>query len=269
MTSKNHLARVPLNRLSVRSYFPWLTWWCVVLLVLSCSAARPHFAAGFSHFSWNDSSADAYIVNTKTSHIGILGSDPNGKRVGSFANLRTYFDRAGVKLAFATNGGMFHADYQPVGLLVQDGVERSPINLKSGDGNFFLKPNGVFVISHNGRAAIVRSEKFRGLDQGVSAATQSGPLLVIDGRVNPAFKRGSTNRFVRSGVGIIDPHTVVFAISNKAINFWDFAYLFRDVLGCKNALYLDGVISKFYLPGREAPEDRGDFGVLIAVTENR
>jgi uncharacterized protein YigE (DUF2233 family) len=34
---------------------------------------------------------------------------------------------------------------------------------------------------------------------------------------------------------------VVFAISEKAVNFYDFAMMFKQEFGCQNALYLDGV----------------------------
>jgi uncharacterized protein YigE (DUF2233 family) len=253
--------------LSGRSYPYRLIWPCVAVLLLSCGMAKRRLDCGISHLPWNGASADAYVVNTKTSRIGVYGSDQSSKKFGSFASLQDYCDHTGRKLAFATNGGMFHADYKPVGLLVEDGIERSPLNLGSGDGNFFLKPNGVFLVSDDGTAAIVRSEKFPRSRHGVRAATQSGPLLVIDGKINPAFKEGSANRFVRSGVGVIDSHTVIFAISNEPVNFWDFAHLFRDVLRCKNALYLDGAISKFYLPGTKFAEGEA-FGVLIGVTEN-
>ena len=44
---------------------------------------------------------------------------------------------------------------------------------------------------------------------------------------------------------------MVFAISETPVNFHTFARLFRDRIGCRNALYLDGTISQFY--------DQGDF----------
>ncbi len=144
-------------------------------------------------------------------------------------------------------------------------LKRSPLNLESGDGNFFLKPNGVFLLADDGTADITKSEDFQRSRNRVRAATQSGPLLLIDGKINSAFKEGSTNRFVRSGVGLIDSHTVVFVISNEPVNFWDFAQFFRDVLRCRKALYLDGAISKFYLPGYSAGGN--GFGVLIGVAE--
>lgn len=244
-----------------------LVWPCVAVLLFSCGMAKRRLPSGLSHLTRNATSADAYVVNTKTSRISVYAADPSGNRLANFANLQRYFDNTGRKLSFATNGGMFHPDYKPVGLLIEDGVERSPLNLLSGEGNFFLKPNGVFLVADEGAAAVVRSEDYSRSRRKVRVATQSGPLLVINGKINSAFKEGSANRYVRSGVGVIDSHTVVFAISNQPVNFWDFAHLFRDVLGCKNALYLDGAISKFYLSGAKSAEGQ-EFGVLIGVTEN-
>ena len=245
-------------------YFSCLS---VLALSISCVQSGRRTNLGLSSISWSDLSADLYVVNTRASRIKVYESNASGKRFRTFKGLRDSVEVVGARLAFATNGGMFHTDYAPVGLLVQDGVERSPLNLQSGDGNFYLKPNGVFLVSDDGAAAIVTSESFAQFRRGVETATQSGPLLVIDGQINPAFQVGSTNRFVRSGVGVIDPHTVVFAISKKPVNFWDFSHFFRDVLGCKNALYLDGVISKFYVPGSKEFDVDGEFGVLIAVME--
>jgi uncharacterized protein YigE (DUF2233 family) len=240
---------------------------CVSAVVGACVSSGRRVDGGLSRVSWSDSSADVYVVDTRVSRIGVFASSAVGNRLTTFDDVRRLVDGAGARLTFATNGGMFHADYSPVGLLVQDGVERSPLNLQSGEGNFYLKPNGVFLVSADRTAAIVPSEEYAARGRDVDTATQSGPLLVVDGQINAAFTPGSNSRFVRSGVGVIDPHTVVFAISKKPVNFWDFSRLFRDVLGCRNALYLDGVISRFYVPGSDEFGEGGDFGVLIGVME--
>lgn len=52
------------------------------------------------------------------------------------------------------NGGIFEPGFVPSGLLVQDGVELTPINRNNGEGNFFLKPNGVFLPGPKGAAVI-------------------------------------------------------------------------------------------------------------------
>ena len=96
-------------------------------------------------------------------------------------------------------------------------------------------------------------------------ATQSGPMLVIDGAIHSAFKKGSINVNIRNGVGILPDNKIVFAISKEEINFYDFAEYFKN-LGCKNALYLDGFVSRMYLPEKNLSATDGAFGVIIGVS---
>jgi len=168
----------------------------------------------------------------------------------------------------ATNGGMYNPDNSPEGLLIEDGTELAQVNTKSGDGNFYLRPNGIFYIDDNANAYISETENYIAKALKVKQATQSGPLLVINNRIHPAFKRGSDNRKIRSGVGIINERHVVFIISIQPVNFYDFATLFKDIYSCADALFLDGVISKMYLKDLNPNERGGDFGTIISVTKN-
>jgi uncharacterized protein YigE (DUF2233 family) len=93
-------------------------------------------------------------------------------------------------------------------------------------------------------------------------------MLVINGKIHPAFKKGSTKLNIRNGVGILPNNNVVFAISKTEINFYDFAEYFQQ-LGCKNALYLDGFVSRMYLPEKNWTQTDGNFGVLIGVTKKK
>jgi len=239
----------------------------ILTVMLACSSATRHFDLGYSRVTMGDLSADVFVADTRADHIQIIGRNASSHRSGSFIDLDRSMSMVGTKLLFATNGGMFHANYDPVGLLIQDGVEKNPINLNQGEGNFFLMPNGVFVVTADEKVAVIRSDRpLRSLAK-VRSATQSGPLLVIDGKINPAFKANSQNRFVRSGVGVINSHTVVFVLSGRPISFWDFAQIFKRSFRCKDALYLDGAISKFYIPGHgQTPQD-DQYGVLIGVTQ--
>ena len=98
-------------------------------------------------------------------------------------------------------------------------------------------------------------------------ATQSGPMLLVDGEVHPEFKDGSANINIRNGIGILPNGGVVFSISNQPVNLYDFAMHFKNK-GCKNALYLDGFVSKMYLPSAgKAGSERDRFGVMIAVVK--
>jgi uncharacterized protein YigE (DUF2233 family) len=83
------------------------------------------------------------------------------------------------------------------------------------------------------------------------------------------LQKGSANVNIRNGVGILPDNKIVLAISKEEINLYDFAEYFKN-LGCKNALYLDGFVSRMYLPEKDLNTTDGDFGVIIGVsTKNR
>lgn len=146
------------------------------------------------------------------------------------------------------NAGMFHADGSPVGLCIADSLEVTPLNTAEGQGNFFLKPNGVFAVTATG-AIVTRTEAWAAASpQDVRMATQSGPLLVDEGKIHPAFRENSPNKLTRNGVGVTTQGAVCFAISSGPVNLHDMATLFRDALNCPDALYLDGTVSAMHLP---------------------
>lgn len=167
----------------------------------------------------------------------------------------------------AMNAGMYDAELNAIGLLVEDGRELKALNLRDGPGNFHLKPNGVFGIDRMGRARVMDSAKARDAD--FAYATQSGPMLVFDGRLHPAFQPDGRSRYRRNGVGVRADGLVVLAISRGTVSFGAFARLFRDELGCPNALFLDGAVSA--LAGPDGPIVGGTFpaGPVLVVDRKR
>ena len=173
---------------------------------------------------------------------------------GTFAAVNTALEAKGETLAFAMNAGMFHRDLAPVGLYVENGQEMARLVTSDGPGNFGLLPNGVFCVGEG--FSVIESRTFKEAPPACRFATQSGPMLVIDGALHPRFLAGSDSYNYRNGVGVAEDGRALFAISNDEVNFHAFARYFRDVLGVKNALFLDGSISRLY-----APElDRDDLG---------
>lgn len=162
------------------------------------------------------------------------------------------------------NGGMYKKDNSPQGLYIENQKVVSPLDTSSGTGNFYLKPNGVFYIKTDNTTGICTTENFT--TNHIKYATQSGPMLLINGEIHPAFKQGSSNLNIRNGVGILQNGTVIFAMSKEQINFYDFADYFKR-RGCKNALYLDGLVSRTYLPSDKWLQTDGDFGVIIGVAK--
>ena len=194
-------------------------------------------------------------------------NDSEGMKFGNFNKLEKDLNNQGKELVFATNGGMYMEDQNPLGLYIEEGQAKRKINLvREAYGNFYLQPNGVFSISENNTAAITESTKFENKD--TRFATQSGPMLLIDGKIHPKLNKGSSNLHVRNAVGILPDQTILFAMSKKPINFYDFAMYYKN-LGCENALYLDGFVSKTYLPSEDWKQTSGNFGVIIAEIQNR
>ena len=205
----------------------------------------------------------AYIVDSKTQDLQLFWKNDKGEILKSIQELKSYVERKNKKLVFAMNGGMYMANNNPLGLYIQEQHLYAPLNTRSGKGNFYTKPNGVFYITTDNLVRICKTGDFVKNDK-IKYATQSGPMLVIDGQIHSAFKLGSTSLYIRNGVGILPDNRIVFAMSKKEINFYDFAKYFQN-LGCKNALYLDGFVSRTYLPEKNWAQTDGDFGVMFGV----
>mgnify|MGYP000923947016 CR=1 FL=1 len=236
-----------------------LTAWILLLSWPATAAAascRPviHQAARFTVCS----------VDLKTEDLRLFWRSGTGQPYRSTRALEGELATRGLRLAFAMNAGMFEADGAPVGLYVEDGTRFRPANTATGPGNFHLKPNGVFFWN-GGRAGIFETGRFLKEKPAADFATQSGPMLVIDGKLHPAFLADSTSFKVRNGVGIASDGEVVFAISETAVTFHSFATLFRDVLGCRNALFLDGSVSVLFTPERGHPAFASAIGPIVGV----
>ena len=171
--------------------------------------------------------------------LALYNLDGDGKPYGSFRALATALEASGKALRFAMNGGMYDDALKPIGLYVEAGQEQKRLNWAGGSGNFHLKPNGVFWLKGN-EGGVMETGAYAKAGLSPNYATQSGPMLVIDGKLHPRFIEDGTSRKWRNGVCVVDRHTAIFAISEQRVNFHDFGRLFRDELGCRDALFLDG-----------------------------
>ena len=196
----------------------------------------------------HDGQSYAICEATAGDDLQLFLTGADGRPVGTFDRLRDRVEAGGERLVFAMNGGMYHSDRAPVGLYVEGGRERAPIVTTEGPGNFGLLPNGVFCIAAES-FAVVESRAFAAMPPACTYATQSGPMLVIDGALHPRFLADSDSRYIRNGVGVsADGQRAIFAISDAPVNFHEFARLFRDGLGLPNALYFDGKVSRLFAP---------------------
>ena len=207
----------------------------------------------------------SYTVNPKKLNVEFYWKNKNGENFKNAENLKLWLKTQKKELVFATNGGMYKKDISPQGLYIENQIEKIEIDTSKGNGNFYLKPNGVFYITTAKKPNICLTNDF--VNNGkIKYATQSGPMLVINGEIHSAFKANSTNLNIRNGVGILPNNEIIFAMSKKEINFYEFAKYFKN-LGCKNALYLDGFVSRTYLPEKKWIQTDGDFGVIIGVSK--
>lgn len=164
----------------------------------------------------------------------------------------------------AMNAGMFESDLSPVGLYIENGQTLKRANTRKGPGNFHLKPNGIFFIDKAG-AGIMETSRYLNEGRSPLFATQSGPMLVIGGALHPRFDANGTSMKIRNGVGVKNAKTVVFAISEEKVSFGAFARLFRDRLGCRNALFLDGSVSALRVPALNRFGQTRALGPMVAV----
>lgn len=222
-------------------------------LAVECQSAK---VAG-NGFTWCE-------VDPAREDLRLFLRDDGGEVLGGFDAVE---DAAGRGLAMAMNAGMYHDDRRPVGLYIEEGQEIAPLVTREGPGNFGLLPNGVFCIE-DGRARVIESLRFAAARPACRFATQSGPMLVIDGALHPRFLPDSTSRFIRNGVGTsADGRRVIFAISDNAVTFHEFGTFFRDVIGVPQALYFDGSVSRLHAPGIGRSDPGRRLGPIVGVLE--
>ncbi len=237
------------------------------ILILFCALIILLFS-GFNAYKNKKITDEAFLtykVDLRKQDFKLYWKDDKGQPFRSIKNLKDWLQTQNEQLVFAMNAGMYLKDNSPQGLFIQNQQTLKPVDTTSGNGNFYLKPNGVFYTTKDNKGFICITENFS-TKNNIQYATQSGPMLVINGEIHPAFKQGSSNVNIRNGVGILSDNEVLFVMSKKEVNLYEFAKYFKDA-GCKNALYLDGFVSRTYLPEKDWIQIDGNFGVIIGVTE--
>lgn len=209
---------------------------------------------------------DRYTICTvkDAARIDLWLKDNTGAPFGEFDVIEQALRESGKTLEFAMNGGMYHDDRRAVGLFINDQGQQQTLMTREGPGNFGMLPNGVFCVAGD-QAAVFESRSFAEGGPECRIATQSGPMLVIDGALHPRFLPDSPSRKWRNAVGVDANGVTYFAISDDPVRFHDFATLFRDVLKTPNALYLDGTISRLYAPDLGRSDRGAAMGPILGV----
>ncbi len=212
------------------------------------------------------------IVRLDPARLELHWRNMAGKPYGSFESLRKALLERGRQPLLLMNAGIFAVGGRPLGLHIEAGRELVRLNRATGYGNFYLKPNGVFFVQKSTgtvRASLLTTDRFAVSRPQSWLAVQSGPMLLVDGRINTQFAATSSSRLVRNGIGVDDQGRVVIAIVRRDqaryANFYEFARLFRAE-GCRDALYLDGNLSALQIEPKSPIFSFISYGAFFAVT---
>lgn len=238
----------------------------LIALALFALKGAPAGAAECRNLTFEGKSYTVCEVDMARDDLRLFMNDESGAPYGFFGTLDEALKARGLRLGFAMNAGMYHEDRSPVGHYIEEGKEARGVISNAGPGNFGMLPNGVLCL-RDGRADVIETKRYLKRKPNCRFATQSGPMLVIDGALHPRFLPDSTSRYIRNGVGTsADGQRAVFAISNDIVTFHEFARLYRDVLDLPNALYLDGNISRLRAPNlRRSGAGFTTLGPIIGV----
>lgn len=193
----------------------------------------------------------------------VLG--PKGKPYRSLSELAVALGPRSSRVAFAMNGGMFDDAGLPIGYYVENGTRSHALNRNEGWGNFHLQPNGVFF-GTGSKWEVRTAEDFAGkVAKRPQFGTQSGPMLVIAGKLHPRIDRDGPSQKLRNAVGVDRQGRAHFVISEAPISFGKLARYFRDELHTPNALFLDGSVSSLWDPRMGRVDGGPPLGPLIVI----
>ena len=204
------------------------------------------------------------VCSVPDGRVEIRTAGGDGRPYRSFSALEAALGERSDEIAFAMNAGMFDEEGRAIGLLVEEGKELHPVNRRDGFGNFHMKPNGVFLVRRDGSAEVVASEDHEHSSD-ILFASQSGPMLVIDGKLHPRFEPDGQSRHFRNGVGIGADGAALFAISEEPVSFGKFARFYRDALKTEDALYFDGSVSSLWDPANGRRDMHAPLGPIVVA----
>ena len=242
----------------------------LILLLLLLASCREETSAGVP------TAANAYcrqqlfqesrftVCEAPGGRIELIAAARGETPLRRLVDVEARLGRRAADVAFAMNAGMYGEDGRPIGLAIVEGRQVRAINRRKGGGNFHLMPNGVFQVHQDGRAEVLASGRWKP-SRTIRVATQSGPMLVIDGKLHPAFDQDGSSRHIRNGVGIAPDGNARFVISDDPVSLGKFARFFRDRLKCRNALFFDGAVSALWDPASYRRDITVPLGPIIVA----
>jgi len=141
--------------------------------------------------------------------------------------------KSNKNIVFITGVGKFSGAFSSIGLYIENGQQLHPIKtVQNTKINLEIQPCGVFHINASG--AFIDPLQSKQAYKHAIWAIQSGPMLLIDGRINAALP--NRTKVLRNGVGIKKDGKVYFACMEASMR--EFAEHFQKQ-GCLNALILE------------------------------
>jgi uncharacterized protein YigE (DUF2233 family) len=233
---------------------------------LETTATGPQMPSACRDVVFEDQHLTDCVADPAQHRIRTALSGPDGTPLRGFAALAGSRGASDAPVAFAVNAGMFDQDGNPIGYFVQDGERLQTLNRNDGGGNFHLKPNGVFFGDAEGQWQVMETEAFyHGVTDRPAFGTQSGPMLVVDGELHPEFSDNGDSLKIRNGVGVDGQGRAHFVLSAGPISFGSFARYFRDEVGARDALFLDGQVSQLWDPATDRLDNGVPIGPMIVV----
>ncbi len=227
-------------------------------------APTPTIASACETVTFDNSTLTHCVADPSRHRITTVLGNPPYRGFKALAEARPATAR---KVAFAMNAGMFDDAGKPIGYYVKDGERGHELNRNDGAGNFHMKPNGVFF-GTGGKWRVMPADAFYSqVGDRPEFGTQSGPMLLVDGKLHPQITNDGPSRTIRNGIGIDSGGRAHFVISEGPVSFGKLARYFRDVLKTPNALYLDGSVSGLWNPAAERMDSRAPIGPMIVVEE--
>lgn len=228
-------------------------------------APTPTIASACRRVTFEGATLEHCIADPAKHRITTALGPKDGAPYRSLAQLAAGRPANAAPVAFAMNAGMFDEEGKPIGYYVEGGVRTKELNRNDGSGNFHLKPNGVFFGTGSKWQVRTSEDFYANVGDRPEFGTQSGPMLVIDGKIHPEITENGPSRTTRNGVGVDAQGRAHFVISAGPVSFGLLARYFRDEANTRNALYLDGSVSSLWDPTRERMDGGAPIGPLIVV----
>jgi len=209
------------------------------------------------------------VCDPGSARIEIVAAGAGEAPVRQFSDLEALLGRRSGQVVFAMNAGMYDEAGRPIGLAIVAGKQKHAINRRKGGGNFHLMPNGVFYGTGGEWHVHTTGDFADSVTNRPEFATQSGPMLVIDGKLHPEFDNDGDSKKTRNAVGVDAQGRAHFVISEAPVSFGKLARYYRDVLKTPNALFLDGTVSQLWDPARERMDEGYPLGPFLVVENLR